>query len=578
MRKADVSPAFRAATQSEFAARLAGHRRFTMSMSHRSLQAAIIEVNDTTILIIAITGGIFGVACLGISVWAYCRCKKAMKARSRSPGVSTATAKGKRGTVAAGKIHRPIVDRAYKPSSSELDPAWIKPRDSVDEEASRSAKRDAAVVMVQKHARAQQAKKHIKEQKAMPEMPGVEYVFEAYEEVVWVEDKVETTTSPTETSASCKSQPNTSETTYWFYVDQGTSKVTGPLRPRQMEALYLSGRVSESTLVRMLPFCTTPPPIEAQSSDLCSPLAELCDRQGPPFLSGEGSRSSIEEECSHVRIGKDGRRMVRQVVKKVRKVPKAQAQASAADARAAKAARAYKKSSSVASEPSRPMELLEDANGLLPGETEDEAMARREREFEEWEARQNDKAGGKTGAVAARRSSELETAEQANSSSAADEEDTYWFYVEDRTVRVRGPFKSGEMKALYLAGHISDTTHVRMIPFCTVPPPLVNQSTAVCSPLAELNDFNGPPFMSAVAVKPAADCPATAAAKATTLNPKATSVKAAASSEQGRWNAISTLGWLIGSRHVKKVSVTGNQKPALKPSDSAEDVAESDMV
>ena len=152
MRKADVSPAFRAATQREARRRgrvcctresLAGHRRFTMSMSHRSLQAAIIEVNDTTILIIAITGGIFGVACLGISVWAYCRCKKAMKARSRSPGVNTATAKGKRGTVAAGKIHRPIVDRAYKPSSSELDPAWIKPRDSVDEEAGRSAKRDA---------------------------------------------------------------------------------------------------------------------------------------------------------------------------------------------------------------------------------------------------------------------------------------------------------------------------------------------------------------------------------------------------------------------------------------------------
>ena len=41
------------------------------------------------------------------------------------------------------------------------------------------------------------------------------------------------------------------------------------------------------------------------------------------------------------------------------------------------------------------MELLEDENGLLPGETEDEAMARREREFEEWEARQKDKAGGK---------------------------------------------------------------------------------------------------------------------------------------------------------------------------------------
>ena len=76
---------FPAATQSEFAARLAGHRRFTMSMSHRSLQAAIIEVNDTTILIIAITGGIFGVACLGISVWAYCRCKKAMKSKKITP-------------------------------------------------------------------------------------------------------------------------------------------------------------------------------------------------------------------------------------------------------------------------------------------------------------------------------------------------------------------------------------------------------------------------------------------------------------------------------------------------------------
>ena len=149
---------------------------------------------------------------------------------------------------------------------------------------------------------------------------------------VRVEDKVEQRRRQRR-HRQAASLNQTPRATYWFYVDQGTSKVTGPLRPRQMEALYLSGRVSESTLVRMLPFCTTPPPIEAQSSDLCSPLAELCDRQGPPFLSGEGSRSSIEEECSHVRIGKDGRRMVRQVVKKVRKVPKAQAQASAADAR-----------------------------------------------------------------------------------------------------------------------------------------------------------------------------------------------------------------------------------------------------
>ena len=345
---------------------------------------------------------------------------------------------------------------------------------------------------------------------AVPVRP-VEYICEEYEEEVSVEEEEEEEEeeeAAVEAGGERGSQGDDATCEWWFYVD-ASGKINGPLAPSSMKTLYMQGRIGHTTKVRWLPISYSTPLLEEQEVSACSPLVELLDHAGvPPFMIGaDDSSARMSARMSadaDMRAGASSRtkKAKKVMVKKVRKVPKrvTEEEEAAAEEEAARE------------------------------ETEAEAAVRREAEFKEWEASeakaealkassatraapvaaQSSRAvrGGARSAAPARLSTPDEgTVDGEGQGGAADDsneedEQEYWFYIVPGSPgggnkALAGPHTSGEMKQHYLRGRISDSTSVRMIPFCTEPPSVEEQDPSSFSRLAELCDINGPPFMAA---------------------------------------------------------------------------------
>ena len=84
---------------------------------------------------------------------------------------------------------------------------------------------------------------------------------------------------------------------YYFFLEKGAARkksavdghvavdsVHGPFSPYEMKELYEEGKIDERTKVRWLPVAYARPNAADQPAAAFSPLQELCDNYGPPFM------------------------------------------------------------------------------------------------------------------------------------------------------------------------------------------------------------------------------------------------------------------------------------------------------
>ena len=278
---------------------------------------------------------------------------------------------------------------------------------------------------------------------------------------------------------------------WWLYMDDAVGRVRGPRTPGEMKALYLKGVVGHQTRVRWLPFANAPPQPSDQEHEGFSELREISGDAEPPFMA-----ASTREE------------------------------------RAAERAARRK----AAEEAGRPSPSQEAATETARHETEEAAIARREREFHEWEAQEAAKAAPAVTTTPPPRPPHIATRAATDRAppptlppparsppkpsgsdvvlvgsdddeGGDDEAGEFWFYVSAAGL-MTGPLSAGEMKFLYNRGQLSERTRVRWLPVCFSPPRLADQHIDDTSPLMELFNADGPPFMAAAAVEPQKSAPA----------------------------------------------------------------------